>query len=114
VVLAPCLRLLVVSHPVGDYLDAVRRGADPELPRPRTTRYVLSRREYTVTVTELDEPTFALLGALREGAPLAAAARGAGVPLETARTLLRGWADRGWLISAHRHLEPVPTKELTT
>jgi hypothetical protein len=114
VVLAPCLRLLEVSHPVGGYLDAVRRGAEPTLPRPRTTRYVLSRREYVVTVTEVDEPGFALLDALRAGALLGAAAHAAGVPLETARAWLRGWADRGWLVSVHRHLEPVSTKELTT
>jgi hypothetical protein len=114
VVLAPCLRLLEASHPVAGYLDAVRRGADPELPRPRATRYVLSRRDYVVTVTELDEPAFALLATLRAGAHLGAAAVGAGVSLHTARAWLREWADRGWLMSVHRHLEPVPTKELTT
>ena len=110
----PCLRLLVTSHPVGGYLDAVRRGADPPLPQPRTTRYAVSRRDYVVTFTELDESPYAVLDALRAGAVLRAAADRAGVPPSVASGWLRDWTDRGWISAAHRHLEPVTTKELTT
>ncbi len=64
---APCLRLLRARHPVAGYLGAVRRGEDPALPAPRVTYIALTRRDFVVTLTELDAPEHAALTRLMRG-----------------------------------------------
>jgi hypothetical protein len=87
----PCLRLLAARFPVADYLMAVRRREEPPLPAPRRTWLALSRRDYEVTITELDERGHALLAALIGGAP---------VGDDDARRLPLDWAERGFFLSA--------------
>jgi hypothetical protein len=93
---APCLRLLRSRFPVGDYLLAARRGEAPELPPPRDTWIALARRDYVVTVTELDEPGHAVLEALLAGASAEQAAQAADLASEEMRLRMRDWAGRGF------------------
>ncbi len=90
-----CLRLLAARFPVGSYLVAVRRGERPPPPAPRQSFVALSRRDYVVTITQLTASGHLLLGALRAGASLATASRGAGLEQAEAWRLVGDWADRG-------------------
>jgi hypothetical protein len=63
-----CLRLLFARFPVGAYLIAVRRGDAPQLPAAQQTYLAFSRRDYVVTITELDGGGHALLSELADGA----------------------------------------------
>jgi hypothetical protein len=47
-------RLLRTRYPVAGYLAAVRRGEDPPLPAPQTSYVAVGRRDWVVTLTELD------------------------------------------------------------
>jgi hypothetical protein len=94
-----CLRLLDVRYPVGRYLAAVRAGEAPPLPPPARTCLAVSRRDYVVTITELDLPGHRLLNELAAGRLLGDGAQTAGLGLPDAVALLRGWTDRG-LIAA--------------
>jgi hypothetical protein len=88
-----CLRLVQAHFPVGAYLVAVRRGEKPPLPQRGPVFEAVSRRDYVVTITELDARGHALLVRLLAGVPVDSAARAAGVPTRAAATLVRGWAD---------------------
>lgn len=91
-----CLRLLDVRSAVAPYLLAVRRGDDPPLPPPANSHLALCRRDYTVTITELDGVAFALLGAIAGGASIVNAAREAALQPSAAWMLLRDWTERGF------------------
>jgi hypothetical protein len=67
---APCLRLLRARYPVSGYLGAVRRGEEPPLPAPRATYVAVTRRDFAVTLTELDAPDYAALERLTRGEPI--------------------------------------------
>lgn len=95
---APCLRLVHSSFPAGPYLDAVRRGEDPELPAPEESYLAVSRRDYVVTLTVLDPAEFALLGRLVRGMP-------------AAWSEVRRWAAAGFFGTLHTSN---PTEELVT
>jgi len=90
-----CLRLVPARFPVSDYLVAVRRGEHPPLPAPRRCWLAVSRRDYVVTITELDATAAALLSQLTAGAPMSAAAASARVAPAQAWGLVRAWAGRG-------------------
>ncbi len=90
-----CLRLETARFPVGPYLVAVRRGEDPQLPAPAASFMAVSRRDWVVTITELDAAGHALLRELLAGATLARAALTAGVAVPDALKRLREWADHG-------------------
>ncbi len=90
-----CLRLEAARFPVGPYLVAVRRGEDPPLPAPAASFMAVSRRDWVVTITELDATGHALLRELLAGATLARAALTAGVAVPGAWKRLREWADHG-------------------
>jgi hypothetical protein len=96
----PCLRLLHARFPVGAYLLAVRSGGDPPLPAPGSSRLALSRRDYVVTITELDASGHALLSALMDGIPLRGAAVAAGLEADEARRRTRDWTEQGYFLSA--------------
>ncbi|WP_205717729.1 hypothetical protein, partial [Actinomadura soli] len=72
-VAAPCLRLPSLSFPVHEYLAAVRRGEDPAPPAPRPVCLVVNRRDYKVTMRELDPAAHRALRALAGGATVGAA-----------------------------------------
>ncbi len=90
-----CLRLVRARFAVGDYLVAVRRGEDPPLPGPARCLLAVSRRDYVVTIAQLDAAAHALLSQLCAGARIGAAATSAGVTPEYAWRLVRAWVDRG-------------------
>ena len=92
----PCLRLLASPYPVGRYLLDVRRGEQPTLPTPEACFLVLNRRDYVVVLHELSADAYRLLDALITGAPLGAAAAGAGIALTDAWQTVRGWAAHGY------------------
>jgi hypothetical protein len=90
-----CLRLLRARADVAPYMLAVRRGDDPPLPPPGESFVALSRRNYDVTLTELDGAGFALLHVLMRGASIGAAARAAALDPGTAWVRLREWVECG-------------------
>ena len=96
-----CLRLLRASHPVDEYLTAVRRGARPLPPAPGERFVALSRRDFAVTLTRLEPREYALLAELMGGAEIGETAATLG--LEDAETwrLLRAWVEREWLAAIH-------------
>jgi hypothetical protein len=100
----PCLRLFRSRFPVGPYLLAARRGERPELPPPGRTWIALCRRDYAVTLAELDAPGHQLLGALAAGADLRQAAAAARLGTGDAWARLREFAARGFF----RSVTPAP------
>jgi hypothetical protein len=58
---APCLRLLSCSHPVHDYLQALRAGDAPGMPRPRPTFLALTRVAWRLSTRELAPVQWELL-----------------------------------------------------
>ncbi|WP_180989374.1 HvfC/BufC N-terminal domain-containing protein [Streptomyces cahuitamycinicus] len=103
---APCLRLLTLSAPVHTYAAAVRRGLEPAPPAPRPVRLALSRRNYIVTATELDQAAHQFLTLLREGRPVRTAAAAAGLDEEGTARLLHRWTADGWLLTDTTHPTP--------
>lgn len=108
-----CLSLLRASFPVAGYLAAVRRGDDPPMPAPATSFIAVSRRDYVVTITEIDVADHALLDALMDGRSVTAAADVVGVSLAHAARRLHDWADRGLIAAVHAALPPRPGTEHT-
>ncbi|HEX6641640.1 MAG TPA: DNA-binding domain-containing protein [Thermoanaerobaculia bacterium] len=71
---APSLRLFSCTHPVHDYLAAVRNEEKPDLPPPRTSHFAISRIHYRVFVHELSLGEHAILASLDGTRALSAAA----------------------------------------
>lgn len=71
--LGPDVRLLAFEHPVHAWYSAFREDAAPAIPAPRRTWLAVHRKEFVVWREPLTEPQHALLSALHEGLPLAAA-----------------------------------------
>ena len=71
--LVPAARLLRLSHPANDYMNALRTGRRPRVPRPRATWVIVYRRDYRVHRQSLTREQYRLLAALAAGRPLAAA-----------------------------------------
>lgn len=74
-----CLRLVHAGFPVHTFAVAVRAGREPPLPEAAEVRLVLTRTDFVVTVTELDEPRYRLPAGLRAGTPLGRAGDDAGL-----------------------------------
>ncbi|TDB83300.1 DUF2063 domain-containing protein [Actinomadura sp. KC216] len=92
-VVAPCLRLPRLAFPVHEYLAAVRRGEDPDPPAARPVRLAVHRRDYKVTMRELDPAAHRALRALAGGAAVGAAFEHVDAQ---AIGLLRRWTDLGF------------------
>ena len=91
----PSLVMLELRYPANGFMNAMRRGERPRVPRPRTTNVIVFRRGFQVMRREQEPEQFRLLQALVAGKPLAAAvraslARNAG-SAERAAQRLRGW-----------------------
>ncbi|HEX9706446.1 MAG TPA: DNA-binding domain-containing protein, partial [Steroidobacteraceae bacterium] len=71
----PALRLLTLRYPANDYMNAVRSGKKPRIPRPRKTFAIVYRRGYSVFRRDQAPEQFRLLAALASGRVLAAAVR---------------------------------------
>jgi hypothetical protein len=71
----PALRLLKLRYPANDYMNAVRGGSKPRIPKPRATFAIVYRRRYSVFRRDQEPEQFKLLAALASGRVLAAAVR---------------------------------------
>jgi hypothetical protein len=86
-----CLRLVRAGFPVHAFAVAVRARRDPPLPAAGEVRLLLARKDFVVTVTELDEPRCRLLAGLRAGTPLGRAGDDAGLTPDQTGACLRTW-----------------------
>jgi len=73
----PALRMLKLLFPANDYMQAVRAGRKPRIPRPRPTFVIVFRRGFQVLRRDQEAEQFRLLEALAAGRVLAAAVRAA-------------------------------------
>jgi hypothetical protein len=73
---------------------AVRRGDAPELPAPARSWLALCRRDYKVTLTELDEQGHELLSALLAGGEVRVDER------------VHAWAEAGFFRSVRVRAQP--------
>ena len=71
----PALQLLKLRYPANEYMNAMRRGDRPAVPRPRATFAIVFRRGFQVMRRDQEPEQFMLLQALAAGRPLAAAVR---------------------------------------
>jgi hypothetical protein len=74
-VVAPALKFLKLRYPANDYMNAVRAGEKPRLPRARPTFAIVYRHDYQVYRRDQDAAQFKLLQALASGRTLAQAVR---------------------------------------
>ena len=71
----PALKLLKLRYPANEFMNALRRGEQPRVPRPRATFAIVFRRGFQVMRRDQEPEQFRLLQALAAGRPLAAAVR---------------------------------------
>ena len=71
----PALRLFELRYPVNDYMNAVRAGKKPRIPRARRSFAIVYRRALQVYRRDQDPAQWRLLGALVAGRTLAHAVR---------------------------------------
>ena len=71
----PALRLLKLRFPANDYINAVRAGKKPRLPRPRATFAIVYRRHFLLYRRDQMPGQFKLLTALMQGRTLEQAVR---------------------------------------
>jgi hypothetical protein len=71
--LVPAARLLGLTHPANDYMNALRAGRRPRIPRPRASWVIVYRRDYRLHRQSLTREQYRLLAALAAGRPLAEA-----------------------------------------
>lgn len=92
---SPALDLLELRYPANDYMNALRRGERPRIPRPRATRVIVFRRGFQVMRREQEPEQFRLLKSLAAGKPLGAAVRAgigrSAVSADRVAKRLRGW-----------------------
>lgn len=91
----PALVLLELRYPANAWMNALRRGERPRIPRPKATQVIVFRRSFQVLRRDQEPEQFRLLRALAVGKPLAAAIRAsigrrAGSADRVAKRL-RGW-----------------------
>jgi hypothetical protein len=67
---APCLRLLELTHPVHEYITAVRKQQLAPVPEPAATWLVISRRDYVVRRTAVSQDEYSALASLVAGKPV--------------------------------------------
>ncbi len=93
--LVPALRFLELKYPANDYMNAVRAGRKPRIPRPRPTFVIVYRRGYRVYRRDQEPAQFRLLKALASGRTLAqavrASARGERVDADRLAATLGAW-----------------------
>jgi hypothetical protein len=95
---APCLRLLALRFPAGDYYVAVRRDEEADFPGPAETFLAVTRRRYVCRHYPLSRAEHAVLGALTAGRTVAeaigVAAEAAGPDLDGLAASLQAWFRR--------------------
>ncbi len=101
--LIPALRLLRLRYPANEYMNAVRAGRRPRIPRPRASFVIVYRRNFQVYRRDQYPAQFRLLAALAAGQTLADAVRAtvegqrisAGRQAGWLRRWFREWAAEG-------------------
>ena len=73
----PAIRLLELHYPANAYMNAIRRGERPRIPRARPTCVIVYRREFQVMRRDQEPEQLRLLAALVAGRSLGAAVRAA-------------------------------------
>jgi len=73
--LVPALRLLDLRFPANEYMNALRAGKKPRLPRPRATFAIVYRRDFRLFRRDQEPGQFRLLAALARGRTLEEAVR---------------------------------------
>lgn len=73
----PAIRMLELRYPANEFMNAVRRGERPRIPRARATHVIVFRRGLQVMRRDQEREQFKLLAALVAGKPLGAAVRAA-------------------------------------
>jgi hypothetical protein len=73
----PAIRMLELRYPANEYMNAVRRGERPRIPRARPTCVIVYRRGFQVMRRDQEPEQFRLLAALVAGRSLGAAVRAA-------------------------------------
>jgi hypothetical protein len=100
----PCLRLLELTHPVHEYITAVRKRLRPATPAPSPTWLIVMRREYIVRRVAVARDEFELLAALVHGATVGEAIDVAqaqpGVDAEALAQRLHAWF-RDWTAAGY-------------
>lgn len=104
---SPCLRLLQCSYPVGQYVTAVKNGAQPRLPDPAMSYIAVYRRNYIVRLYEMKPAEFRLLRDVVEkgrtvGETLCASAYKAEITnskTQHMRDLMSTWAELGFFVN---------------
>lgn len=71
----PALRFLKLRYPANNFMNAVRGGGKPRIPRPRLTFAIVYRRGYQVYRRDQEPAQFRLLAALAAGRTLSQAVR---------------------------------------
>jgi len=71
----PALRLLKLRYPANEYMNALRAGRRPRVPRPRPACVIVYRRAFQVYRRDQAPAQFRLLAALASGRTLAQAVR---------------------------------------
>jgi hypothetical protein len=73
----PAIRLLKLRYPANEYMNALRRGERPRVPRPRASPVIVFRRGFQVMRRDQEAAQFKLLEALVAGRALGVAVRAA-------------------------------------
>ena len=73
----PAIRMLELRYPANEYMNAIRRGERPRIPRARASHVIVFRRGFQVMRCDQEPEQFRLLAALVAGRPLGAAVRAA-------------------------------------
>lgn len=105
----PSLRLMEASFPVHEYVTAVRRDQSPEIPMPKETLLVITRRDYVVRRGTVSRAEFILLRAILDGNTLGEAIEVAAEEMpegnddDFATSLAKWfqhWSSAGWFLRA--------------
>jgi hypothetical protein len=72
-VAAPTLHLFECSYPVNEYIQSIREGKNPRIPRRRASWVAVFRKDFTVWRVALSRPQYLLLSAIQRGRTLRAA-----------------------------------------
>lgn len=105
----PSLRLVEASFPVHEYVTAVRHDQSPEIPVPKETLLVITRRDYVVRRGTVSRAEYLLLRAILDGNTLGEAIEVAAEEMpesnddDFATNLAKWfqhWSSAGWFLRA--------------
>jgi hypothetical protein len=106
----PALQLLALRYPANEYMNSLRSGRKPRIPRSRPTFVIVYRRGYQVHRRDQQPAQFRLMTALASGRTVTQAVRASAAgtrasPEKAAATFgawFREWAAAGLFSAIHR------------